>query len=226
MLSQGLSSDLLGGAAAPDAHAAAGAAPRKRSVQKQVEVLVKKQLAMKMRNWRWTLLEWVFPLQGILFLWLMFNLGNLVLPFEKVETAAQSFAPENLLNASLLPSWASCTSAGPGLLGLMHIGGTVAIAPAAPDDEAAARAVYSVFCGAYDAMRASTEYQEAIRSIEAAVQAGGDGPSACDTYGATSMECSIIRVTIRSLRRKWPTISAYASTSIWMSTVVVPRRKP
>ena len=85
MLSQGLSSDLLGAAAAPDAHAAA--APRERSVQKQVEVLVKKQLAMKARNWRWTLLEWVFPLQGILFLWLMFNLGNLVLPFEKVETA-------------------------------------------------------------------------------------------------------------------------------------------
>ena len=87
-------------------------------------MLVKKQLAVA-RNWRWTLLEWVFPLQGILFLWLMFNLGNLVLPFEKVETAAQSFAPENLV-----PSL-------PGLLGLMHIGGTVAIA--APDDGAAAR---------------------------------------------------------------------------------------
>ena len=74
-------------------------------------MLVWKQLAMKARNWRWTLAEWIFPLQGVAFLYLIFTLGSKsFMPFEKIETQAQNFEPANLLNASA-----------PGLLALMHV---------------------------------------------------------------------------------------------------------
>jgi hypothetical protein len=198
-----LASDLLGdGASAGASSSSDGPEPlsssgRERSVRRQVEVLVWKQLAMKARNWRWTLAEWIFPLQGVAFLYLIFTLGSKsFMPFEKIETQAQNFEPANLLNASA-----------PGLLALMHVGGSVAFAPAsrlqesggdgsvtedqtaAAKDAAAARAVYSVFCGSYQAMLASPEYQQVVQEIEATVQQSGGDASACDV-DPSSMECS------------------------------------
>eukprot|EP01043_Picozoa_sp_COSAG02_P110999 COSAG02_NODE_47141_length_343_cov_0.852459_1_plen_67_part_01 len=66
-----LSSDLLSDGAA---RAEMSDVLKDRSVRRQVGVLVSKQLAMKARNWRWTLLEWVFPLQGVVFLYFIFRL--------------------------------------------------------------------------------------------------------------------------------------------------------
>ena len=140
MSQQEFGAGLLATSAGAPASQRSSAARRERAtVWRQVEVLVRSQLAMKARSWRWTLLEWLFPMQGIIFLWLIINLGNNgFLPFEKIETKAQSCPPENLLNASA-----------PGLVGLMYIGGSVGFAPTAGTaaDIAAARAVYSVFCG-------------------------------------------------------------------------------
>ena len=158
---------------------APAASPGGRGIGRQVVLLLRKQLVLKRRAWRWTLLEVVFPLQPILFLWLIFKLGDGLLPFERKVTEAASSAPLSLLNASA-----------PGLLGFMHLGGSIGSSPASAaaggGDAAAAAAAYAVFCGAYDALLAWPGYESLVEQV--AAQASGAGSVTCDA-DAGSAEC-------------------------------------
>lgn len=154
-----LDSGLLGGAkdsAAGGGDRAPIIAAGGRSLKRQVVLLLRKQLALKKRAWRWTLLEAVFPLQPILFLYLIFNLGDGLLPYEKKVTDAASSSPMSLWNATL-----------PSMAGMMQIGGSVGFSPpggaspTAAADAAAARAIHATFCGVHDAVLTAPAYQEA-----------------------------------------------------------------
>ena len=52
-----------------------------RSIGRQIQILMRKQIQMKLKAMKWTLLEIFFPLYPCMFLFLIFEFGEDFLPF-------------------------------------------------------------------------------------------------------------------------------------------------
>ena len=97
---------------------------------------------------------------------------------KEVTLAVDSNPPVNLMNTSAA-----------GLLAMMHLGGSVGFAPAAAAQPAAARALHSMVCGAYEAALASPYYAEVVRLAED--QAGKLAAAQC-AADPKSLQCKIM----------------------------------
>lgn len=154
-----------------------------RSVKRQIALLLRKQLALKRRGWKWTLLEVVFPLQPIFFLWVCFALGGKYIPYGHEVKEAKGFVPEQPANPAV-----GLANSSVGLFGIMHLGGSVGFAPAQGSANTA-RAVYSLICGSYEAALATPQYANLTQQAESLALQWGRTACATDSDG---IECKIL----------------------------------
>ena len=141
-----------------------------RSLCRQVQLLTRKQIFMKQRALKWTLLEIFFPLYPIMFLYLIFKFGSEFLPYEKIVTDAVDFQPaQPLVNNSL-----------PGLVVMMGLGGKVGFAPVDAASTNAARVVQRAVCLATEMTWASMA--PAMAGTDLAFVSATQPASGCKLY--------------------------------------------
>lgn len=119
-----------------------------RDLARQITVLMRKQIAVKKRAWKWTALEVFFPLYPIFFLYLVFEFGAEFLPYEKIVTDAVDYQPAVALSTSMVEAT--------GLPGMLHLGARLGFAPMAGASPAQAAAVHAYVCGSLAMIGANT----------------------------------------------------------------------